>query len=254
MTAIALAEPSLAALKKSLRKDLPDVRSSYLTEALAAALNFRTHASLIAALPGQASDPAIQLLDYERFEARLCDFGYQLADDEFRFEWLLDCKELIETMPDSGYDIEYRSQRDKAWRNLMVLTINEGIRQKLFSLRIDDNRWPGAEPGSQGHRGTGYVYEFKLPDGKPAKGYVSDAGFGELNIHAAVFPKEDWVRTMNGGFHAGDAFARGWLERERGAWLQSSQEFFNCRKWLIEDLANLEANPIGFGDRGKVII
>lgn len=37
MTAIALAEPSLAALKKSLRKDLPDVRSSHLTEALAAA-------------------------------------------------------------------------------------------------------------------------------------------------------------------------------------------------------------------------
>lgn len=254
MTAIALAEPSLAALKKTLRKDLPDIRSSHLTEAMAAALDFRTHASLIATLPGQASDPSILLLDNERFQARLGEFGYQLASDEFRFEWLDDCPDVISTMPDSGYDIEYRSQRDKAWRNLMVLTVNEGIRQKLFSLRVDDNRWPGAEPGSQGHRGTGYVFEFKLPDGKPAKGYVSDAGFGELNVHAAVFPKEDWVRAMNSGFHAGDAFARGWLERERGAWLQSSQEFFNCRKWLIEDLANMEAKPIGFGDRGRVIV
>lgn len=254
MTAIALVESSLAALKKSLRKDLPDVRSAHLTEAMAAALGFRTHASLLAELPGQANDPAIHLLDYERFEARLCEFGYQLADDEFRFEWLLDCKALIETMPDSGYDIKYRSQRDKAWRNLMVLTINEGIRRKFFSLRVDDNRWPGAEPGSQGHRGTGHVFAFNLPDGKPAKGYVSDAGFGELNIHAAVFPKEDWVQTTNGGFDAGDAFALGWLERERGAWLQSSTGSFNCRKWLIEDLANMEANPIGFGDRGRVIV
>jgi len=88
MTAIALAEPSLAALKKTLRKDLPDIRSSHLTEAMAAALDFRTHASLIATLPGQASDPSILLLDNERFEARLGEFGYQLASDEFRFEWL----------------------------------------------------------------------------------------------------------------------------------------------------------------------
>ena len=166
MTAIAIAESSLAALKKALRTDLPDIRSSHLTEAMAAALDFRTHASLIAALPEQASDPSILLLDNERFEARLSDFGYQLADDEFRFEWLFDCKELISTMPDSGYDIEYRSQRDKAWRNLMVLTINEGIRQKLFSLRADDNRWPGSEPGSQGHRGTGYVWGFGFSGGR----------------------------------------------------------------------------------------
>lgn len=254
MTAIALAESSLAALKKSLHEELPDVRSSHLSEAMAAALEFRTHASLLAVLPGQANDPAILLLSNEHFEARLRDFGYQLADDDFRFEWLLDCKELISTMPDSGYEIEYRSQRDKAWRNLMVLTVNECIRQKYFSLRVGDDRWPGAEPGSQGHRGTGYVFEFKLPDGKPAKGYVSDAGFGELNIHAAINPKGDSVRATNASFYAGDAFARGWLERERGAWLQSSPRMFNCRKWLIDDLANLQVNPIGFGDRGKVII
>lgn len=254
MTAIALAEPSLAALKKSLRKDLPDIRSSHLTEAMAAALDFRTYASLLAALPGQSADPGILLLDNDRFEARLGEFGYLLVSDEFRFEWLDDCPDLISTMPDSGYDIDYRSQRDKAWRNLMVLTVNEGIRQKYFSLRLDDNRWPGAEPGSRGHRGIGHVFEFNLPDGKPAKGYVSDAGFGELNVHAAVFPKDHWVSATNSGFHAGEAFARGWLERERGAWLQSSPGFFNCRRWLIEDLANMEANPIGFGDRGKIIV
>lgn len=250
MTSIALAEPSLAELKKSLRKNLVFVRSSHLSEAMAAALDFRTYASLLASLPAQASDPTIRLLDNERFEAKLREFGYQLADDDFRFEWLLDCKGLINTMPNSGCDIEYCSQRDKAWRNLMVLTVNEGIRQKLFSLRVDDNRWPGAEAGFQG---TGYIFEFKLPDGKAAKGHVSDAGHGELSIHAAVIPNRDWVKASNSGFHAGEAFARGWLERELGAWLQTSSNLFNCRKWLVEDLANLEAVPIGFGDRGGVI-
>lgn len=254
MTAIALAEQSLAELKKSLRKDLTHIRSSHLSEALAVALGFRTHASLLAELPEQADDPAILLLSNERFEARLREFGYHVADDDFRFEWLLDCKALIETMPNSGYDIEYRSQRDKAWRNLMVLTINEGIRKKYFSLRYDDNRWPGAEPGSQGHRGTGYVFEFKLADGKPAKGYVQDAGFGELKIHAAVYPKGDELKVEEAGFRAGEAFAWGWLERDKGAWLQSSQGFFNCRRGLIDDLVKQEAEPLGFGDRGKVIV
>jgi hypothetical protein len=71
------------------------------------------------------------------------------------------------------------------------------------ALEAYDNRWPGADPESQGHRGTDFVFDFDLPDGKPAKGYVSDAGFGELSIHAAVNPKGDWVRTSTGGFEAG---------------------------------------------------
>ncbi len=254
MTAIPLAESSLAALKKSLRKDLPYIRSSHISEAMAAALSFRTHASLLAVLPRQSGDPSILLLDNERFEARLGELGYQLADDEFRFEWLDDCPDLISTMPDSGYDIEYQSLRDKAWRNVMVLAINDGIRRKFFSLRPYDNRWPDAIPESRGHRGTGHIFEFSLPDGKPAKGYVGDAGFGELLIQVAVNPKGDWVRSLDAGFRAGDAFASGWLERDRGAWLQSSPDMFNCRKWLLNDLANLDAKPLGYGDRGRVIV
>lgn len=254
MASIPLSELALAAIKKALRKHLPDVRSSHITEALAAALDFRTHAALLAILPAHTNDPEIRLLDDERFDQRLQAFGYP-PDIEFSFELLDDCAGLISTMPMSGYDIEYRSTRHKAWRNLMVLCINEGIRQKLFSLRPFDNRWPGAEPENQGHTGTrGQTFDFFLPDGKPAKGYVGDAGYGELSIHAAVNPKGDWVRASNAGFEAGDVFSSGWLERDRGAWLQSSPEMFSCRKALIKSLADMNITPLGFGDRGRVIM
>lgn len=235
-----------------MRKDCPHVRSSHLSEALAAALGFRTHAALLDEVRKTAADPAIQLLDEDRFDARLQEFGYP-ADTEFNFE-LLEADGIISTRPPSSYDIDYRTTRAKAWRNLMVYAVNAAIRQRIFSLRTYDNRWPGAEPESQGHRGTGFLFAFELPDGKPAKGYVSDAGFGELSIHAAVNPKGDWVRTSDAGFHAGDAFASGWLERKDGAWLQSSPEMFHCRKALTEPLAEIHVSPLGYGDRGRVIM
>lgn len=110
------------------------------------------------------------------------------------------------------------------------------------------------DPEGSGHRDEGCMFEFILPNGLPAKGYVGDAGFGELSIHAAVNPRGNWVRTLNAGFDAGDATAQGWLERERGAWLQSSQEMLTCRRALGKSLAELNAVPKGFGDRGRVIL
>lgn len=45
-----------------------------------------------------------------------------------------------------------------------------------------------------------------------------------------------------------------WLERKNGAWLQSSPEELKCRKALLPVLANLDVEPLGYGDRGKVIM
>ena len=50
MAAIPLIEAAVVDVKKALAKRMPDVRSSHLTEALAAALGRRTHASLRADL------------------------------------------------------------------------------------------------------------------------------------------------------------------------------------------------------------
>ena len=62
MAAILLTEESLATLKKALLKHRPEVRSSHLTEALAASLRRRTHASLRSQLPQYRVDPPIELL------------------------------------------------------------------------------------------------------------------------------------------------------------------------------------------------
>lgn len=249
MAAIPLCEAPLAELKKSLLDEFDDVKSAHLTEALAASMGFRTHAALKAAMTGPEQDRPFRLLDPERFLTRLAEFGYPCdpKDPEFDFEGWHVGKGAISTMPDSAYEISYKSARQKAWRNLMVHTINAALEQKLFTLRPGDNRFSEV-------RGEGALFDFNLPNGLPVRGYVSDAGFKELNIHAAVNPIGTWIRAGNAGFHAGDAVAMGWVERERGAWLQSSATRFRCRKELLSQLAEMHVEPHGFGDRGRVIL
>jgi hypothetical protein len=256
MAAIQLTRGGVSALKAVIRKQFPDVRSSHLTEALAAAMGRRSHAAVLAEVdqvPEQ--DAPFVLLDMNQFNVRLQAFGYP-PEEEFDFEWeAARDGPIVSTAPPSTYDIEFKSARDKAWRSLMVATINAGLVQRLFSLRPDDNRWPGATPPDSHERDDGWLFDFKLPGDMPVRGYVGNAGFGELSIHAAVYPKDnDWVRTSNGGFDAGDAFATGWLERRNGFWLQHSPEFFNCRRPLVPVLANIQVAPLGYGDRGRVIM
>lgn len=111
----------------------------------------------------------------------------------------------------------------KAWRNLMVCAVNAALEQKLFSLRPGDNRFPD-------NMRQGELFDFVLPNGLPAKGSVSDAGFNEVAVHAAVNPKGNAVRAYNAGFDAGDAFGTTWVERERGAWMQSSDSTFTFHR------------------------
>ncbi|MCE2660664.1 MAG: hypothetical protein LW854_20865 [Rubrivivax sp.] len=250
MAAIPLCEAALAELKKSLLDDFDDVKSSHITEALAASMGFRTHAALKAAMTGPEPDRAFYLLDSSRFLARLVDFGYRIdpKTSDFDFELWHVGKVVVSTVPESAYEIEYKTARQKAWRNLMVLTINVALERKLFTLRPGDNRLAGPDIGG------GALFDFTLPSGLPVRGYVSDAGSHELNIHAAVNPIGNGVRAGNASFAAGDAVALGWLERERGAWLQSSDTRFHCRNALLSQLAAMHVEPHGFGDRGRVIL
>ena len=247
MAAIAVSEPCVAAVKKALVKNRPDVRSSHLSEALAQALRRRTHAALRTDMARYREDPPIELLDDQRFEHRLAEMGYP-PESGFRFE-RLDAPGLIPTVDPRGGKIMYRSERARAWRNMMVCAINAALGQKLFSLVPNDNRWPGAK-----NREEGALFDFAMPNGLPARAYVDDAGYAELSIHVAVNPKGDWVRTGNGGFTAGDAFARSWLERQRGAWLQTGMSGFKCRRALVKTLASIAVEPHGYGDRGHVIL
>lgn len=251
MAAIPFTESALASLKKALRAAYPDVRSSHLTEAIAAALGRKSHAALIADLSKQQEPIGYELLVDESFGKRLQELDYP-ADPEFSFEWFdKDVPVLISTIPPSAYDFDYHSERERAWRNLMVCAINEGLRQQLFTLAADNYNWA---PQVEAHkRREGKVFDFTLSNGLPARAYVDDIGCGELSIHAAVNPTGNSIMAWNAGFSAGDAFAAGWLEREKGVWLQSSTDQFNCRKPLLKTLANMEVRPRGFGDRGRVM-
>lgn len=246
MASIPLTEISLASVKKSLRTLYPDIRSSHLSEALAASLHRRTHASLLSELHYLDDDPPIELLDETLFDQRLQQLGYP-ADPEFSFDWL-DDGYLIKTVCNHAHTIKYSNLRDHAWRNLMVCTVNAAIEQKFISLRPGDNRWPNS-----GNR-NGHVFHFLLPNGLRVKGYLCDAGWDELSIHAAVNPKGDFVRAAFAGFHAGDVYAAGWLERQKGAWLQSATDQFKCRQALLRPVAELQVKPKGYGDRGRVIM
>lgn len=245
MASIALTESSVAAVKNSLRDEFPDARSSHISEALAYSLGFNTHAALRVALAEPAEDAPYAFLRTNRMLERLRQFGY--ADDpDFSFEWMMDrIPEIVSTVPGSAWDIDYKSMRQKAWRNLMVCAVNAALEQKLFTLRPGDNRFVDDMWG-------GVLFDFRLPNGMVARGAVSDAGFDELAVYAAVNPKGIWVRSYNAGFDAGDAFGTTWVERRDGAYLQTCMTSFRCRRYLSPILAELEVDPTGFGDRGAV--
>jgi hypothetical protein len=248
MAATPLCESPLVALKKSLRDEFPYVRSTHLSEALAYSLGFRTYAAMQASMTGPEPDRPFIVLKTPRFIERLVQLGYE-DDPEFDFEMTIinPVPGVVSTVPDSAYEIEYKTTRQKAWRNLMVCALNAALERKLFTLRPGDNRFPD-------DRRRGELFDFMLPNGLPARGSVADAGFHELSVHAAVNPKGDIVRAFNAGFDAGDAFGTTWVERERGAWMQSSDDSFSCRKALLEGLAAIQVEPIGYGDRGRVIM
>ncbi len=249
MAAIPLREESLATLKKHLLDEFDEVKSSHLTEALAHCMGFRTNASLKAAMTGPEEDRPFRLLDSEQFLFRLTEFGYPFdpKDPEFDFDIWHDQYGVIRTMPSSGYEIEYRTPRERAWRNLMVCAVNAALEQKLFTLRPGDDRFDDKMR-------AGHIFDFVLPNGLPARGSVATAGFDELSIHAAVNPKGDRVRSYGAGFAAGDVYGSTWLERRDGAWLQSTLTNFRCRKPFVSELADMVVKAQGFGDRGKLIM
>ncbi len=133
-----------------------------------------------------------------------------------------------------------------AWRNMMVAGINAGLEQAVFGLTPEDNRWDGDEA----------VYRFEF-DGLPAIACVRDIGLGELSVHVAIEPTktaERSIRAYNAGFVAGEAFASGWLERESGAWLQTSRSpTGSIRNLLLDRIAHVQLKPLGYADNGRVM-
>ncbi|MFD0985862.1 hypothetical protein [Methyloligella solikamskensis] len=261
MTAIPLTEPALKYVKRTLTAYFPDEKSTHLTEALAAACDCKSHAALITRMSSvDPVDPDYVLLDANAFLQRLRTISSSpsLTNSSFDFDALPieGCPGIVRTISPGFERVDYaKSKRKRAWRNAMVSASNAGIEQRLFTVLPRDNRWPGAE-----HDET-YIYRFTT-DGIPAIASVRDIGFDELSIHVAFWPESDgerWIQCANAGFHAGDLFASGWLERRNGAWLQVGNDTgrdwtFNCRKDRLDRVASLMVRPKGYADRGSFMM
>lgn len=265
MTAIAFSTTAVDSAKRTLRGAMPESKSSDITEALAAGLGFRTHAALMAAIKSESDETKFIELDEEAFEARLgaLEGPYAAAwnADDRGWSELLDFPDrrlVLPTRSGSYYERAYRSDRWKAWRNVMVATINAALAQRLISLLPDDNRWPGHVGDPKNGRNEGVVFDFYV-NGIAAVGYVNDAGFGELSVHGALWPTPDakyWIRASGlgrPGFYSGEVVAEGWLERKDGAWLQSPSDArpaLSSRALRLRHVAGLEIPTMGFGDLG----
>lgn len=135
---------SLAAvcnLKARAQRRITGVSSAHLSEALAAALGFRTHAALRAALAGRPTTLACEPCN-TRLNARLRELGYVVRED-------------LRLLPDLGHTRvlghrrplrRRRGARWAAWRNLMVAAVNAGLDQGVFGLSPNQDWWPGATP------------------------------------------------------------------------------------------------------------
>ncbi|WP_175816970.1 hypothetical protein [Burkholderia diffusa] len=260
MASIALSEVPLLALKQHSLAAFKHVKSSHLTEALSRALGYATHAALRADLPAQAADPAIVLLDEHKFAGRLEELGYTCPSD-FSFESFVEIRYgrhrktgkmkrinverpdaykvgLISTTCFNQEPHQYKSTRARAWRNLMVSGVNESLRRKAFSLRPGDNRWASAD--SSGRTTRDHEFEFELLEGVRARCSVRDVGFDELCVEVHLL--------------SGEANGHVFVERSRGAWLQSGESSYHGTRAITPRLADMDVNPMGYGDKGAIIM
>lgn len=85
MASLSVSASHLHSLKNALQDRFPAVKSSHLSEALASALGFRTHASLLADLRNATGDQKYLQLDSGLFLSRLQQLGHS-ADKTFSFD------------------------------------------------------------------------------------------------------------------------------------------------------------------------
>lgn len=81
MALLALTQDNIDFIKRGLKPSYPSVKSSHLTEAIAAACGFRTNIALVTSL--RAADtrrPDLAEVDAGRFIARLAELGYPPLD------------------------------------------------------------------------------------------------------------------------------------------------------------------------------
>lgn len=137
---------------------------------------------------------------------------------------------------------KFESNREKAWHNVMLHAINEGLTSGRFSL------------ASAAPLDTFCEYRFTLttPQGQfPVLVATREITYDELSVTAAVCLTDMPVGThpVSVSIKEGIANANGWLERKTGKYLQSLGGF-SCRRDYLHTLAELKVEPLGYKNYG----
>jgi hypothetical protein len=139
------------------------------------------------------------------------------------------------------------SQRNLAWRTMLVSAINAGLKLNKFKLDVAE----GAP------REPDISYNLTIA-GYPSIVEVHDIGYEELTFYVGVNilkpdPKIASFSGVNRNEYRGvEAWAQGDLERRRGKWLQVLSPRIHCSKRLLPILAAVKIKPIGYKDHGRM--
>ncbi|EJV1370989.1 hypothetical protein RXE43_000629 [Pseudomonas aeruginosa] len=243
-----VSEAAVRNLKQRAERRVSGVRSAHMSEVVAAALGFRTHAALRAALHGRATTEASKPSN-ARAVQRLRQLGYNPPDDLHLLPELDRSYSPFKTYPLR----KQRGVRWTGWRNLMVAAINAGLEQRLFGLSPGEDWWSGADPKNNG--GARGLYRFTYDGDLPATAAVTAISGDELSIHVLLDPRNAQIEAdYCGGIEDGAAFAHGWLERRLGAWIQDGGEDFSCKRAVQARVAAVMIEPHGYADQGSFIL
>lgn len=243
-----VSEATVRNLKQRAERRVSGVRSAHMSEVVAAALGFKTHAALRTALNGRATTEANKPSN-ARAVQRLRQLGYNPPHDLHLLPELDRSYTPFKTYPLH----KQRGVRWIAWRNLMVAAINTGLEQHLFGLSPGEDWWPGADPKDNG--GERGLYRFTFDGDLPATAVVSAISGDELAIHVLLDPRNELVKAdCNDGLVDGVACVHGWLERRLGAWIQDGGEGFSCKRAVQARVAAVAIEPQGYADQGSFIL
>lgn len=241
-----VSETSFSYLKQKALKRVTGVGSAHMSEAVAAALGFKTYAAFRAKL---GNEPTVEVdkPDNGSLVQRLRQLGYGNVPDDLRL-----LPELNKSYsPFRIYDLKpHRGERWKAWRNLMVAGINAGLEQRHFGLSAGQDWWPGADP--KGNQSASFAYSFVFDNDLPAKASVDAISGDELTIHVVLQPRRETVDpACSYGFRDGVAIAHCWLERRIGAWIHDGEgQPFACKRAMQSRIAAAAVVPRGYSDFG----
>lgn len=244
-----VSEAAVRNLKQIAAKRVGGASSSHLSEGVAAALGFTTNAALRSALAGRPT-VQVQKPSNARLIERLRQLGYTVIQ---RDQQVLPEFDRSYTPFRSDPLRKRRGVRWHGWRNLLVAAINAGLEQRLFGLSPDENWWPGANAKKIG--GDRGIFRLVFDQKMPAIASVNAISGGELSIHVVLNPKHGEVEPdLYSGFCDGDAYARCWLERKLGAWIQDGNIDISCRRSVLPLVAGAVIEPNGYADQGSFIM